>query len=301
MAELSKRTGVSRRTIYNYLSLGLLPAPEKSGGGGAVFTEEHVRLTEEISRYRRRGIPAEEIRRLVRARQAGAAESATDLEVELDVDLRRRIIECAARQFAAKGYRKTRVTDIVRELGIAPGTLYRMFPTKRKLLLETASMLTETMVHHMERSVRPDPDFVSRNLTRSSGFLGLRVMSPDMLTFLRAESLGDDSELREIVKCIYGSLVEGPSRELRELAAGGDEPPPLDPELLAFAFIGIGEAVVMRMSWDDKYSPRDYYQLLLALMVGSRAILAGEPRLVEEIKAYTDLVERLARSEPPVL
>jgi hypothetical protein len=126
-------------------------------------------------------------------------------------------------------------------------------------------------------------------------------MSADILTLLRAESLGGDHELMEIVKSTYGALVERPAQELRELAAGGGEPSPLDPELIAFAFMGIGENVVMRMSWDDKYSPRDYYQLLLALMVAIRAVLSGQPALREEIKAYADLVERLARSEPLAL
>src|SRR5690606_5047907 len=46
MAELVRRSGVSRETIHYYLREGLLPRPQKTARNTALYGEEHVqRLT----------------------------------------------------------------------------------------------------------------------------------------------------------------------------------------------------------------------------------------------------------------
>ena len=48
---------------------------------------------------------------------------------------RRQILEAAATVFARHGYHQARTREIAREAGIAEGTIYNYFPSKRELLL----------------------------------------------------------------------------------------------------------------------------------------------------------------------
>ncbi len=51
---------------------------------------------------------------------------------------RDRILKTARHLFAAKGYGSTSTAQIAKEAGIAEGTIFRYFPTKRDLLIELA-------------------------------------------------------------------------------------------------------------------------------------------------------------------
>jgi AcrR family transcriptional regulator len=58
----------------------------------------------------------------------------TDNSASREVDRRAQILAAAARAFARKGYHATSVRAIAAEAGLAPGTLYLYFPSKRDLL-----------------------------------------------------------------------------------------------------------------------------------------------------------------------
>ena len=51
------------------------------------------------------------------------------------IEKRERIVECAMRRFAQDGYQAARVEDIASELGIAKGSIFQHFETKRGLFL----------------------------------------------------------------------------------------------------------------------------------------------------------------------
>ncbi|MEZ4381870.1 MAG: helix-turn-helix domain-containing protein [Nannocystaceae bacterium] len=66
------------------------------------------------------------------------AEFAGDLDPEDPKGLRRRrILEAATQLFATRGYRRTSISEIAKEAGIAKGTVYLYFATKVELLLAT--------------------------------------------------------------------------------------------------------------------------------------------------------------------
>lgn len=66
--------------------------------------------------------------------------------------LRRReeILEEATKLFAAKGYAHAKVDDIAARLGIAKGTIYRYFSTKRELFLAVADNAMTELQDSME-------------------------------------------------------------------------------------------------------------------------------------------------------
>lgn len=67
ISEVAERTGFPPPTLRYYERIGLLPSPERSQSGYRVFSEQHVRLLDFISRAKRLGLPLEEIKALAEA------------------------------------------------------------------------------------------------------------------------------------------------------------------------------------------------------------------------------------------
>jgi DNA-binding transcriptional MerR regulator len=83
MAELARRSGVTRETIHFYLREGLLPRPEKGGRTVAYYGEEHLDRLRLIRRLREeKYLPIAVIRRLL---QSPAAAAERDVDVLADV------------------------------------------------------------------------------------------------------------------------------------------------------------------------------------------------------------------------
>ena len=81
-----------------------------------------------------------------------------------------------------------------------------------------------------------------------------------------------------------------------------DRPVPFpSDELVAHAFMGILEATVGRLSWDDKYSKRDVLLTVLYLWLGIEAVYTGSLTLDDSRRReYEEWVEHLAQSPVPV-
>lgn len=59
---------------------------------------------------------------------------------------RREILAAAGRVFARKGFERSTTAEIAREAGVAEGTIFRYFPTKRALLVSVvASLVMESL------------------------------------------------------------------------------------------------------------------------------------------------------------
>ena len=296
---LEKATGVPRTTIHFYMREGLLPPPQKAGRSVAFYSERHVARLREILWLKERGLGLQDIRRALEHDVGAQAEEHVDLVAQRDQALKKRILDAATRQFAARGYQHTRVADIVTELGIGPLTLYRYFPTKRQLFLEVVNVFADWMVGYVEPQIAADPDFVKRNMRRAAGFLGLRALSPDMLAFVRAGALGEDEEIRALVKRMYWQLLKPISEELDQLRPPNDGPPMIASELVTYAFIGVLETLVMRISWDAEYSERDYFSAALGMLLALQALFTGEIDLPVRSAEYSDLLDELVRTGPP--
>lgn len=67
----SDASGVSAKMIRYYESIGLVPAPARTGGGYRVYSENDVRRLRFIHRAREFGFPIERIRALIGLWQGG--------------------------------------------------------------------------------------------------------------------------------------------------------------------------------------------------------------------------------------
>ncbi|MED3561701.1 TetR/AcrR family transcriptional regulator [Bacillus xiapuensis] len=65
----------------------------------------------------------------------------------IELDRREQILKISLRQFAKNGYHKTKISDIVREAGVAQGTFYWYFKSKEAIALE---IIQNGQIHFLE-------------------------------------------------------------------------------------------------------------------------------------------------------
>ena len=127
------------------------------------------------------------------------------------------ILEAAARHFARKGYKRTRIADVIRDAGITPSVFSTQFATKRQLFLESFGVFVHWMEVLIEPPLADEPDPVVHLLTRVNAYFGLQALSPDLLALARSEALQEDVETREAVKQAYRTIVAGPTADFAGL------------------------------------------------------------------------------------
>jgi AcrR family transcriptional regulator len=298
MSELEQETGVSRSAIHFYVREGLLPPATRNATNRTLYTPTHVDLIREIRRLQEEGLRLSTVKQRLQPVIELAKEEEVDLSKQSEL-LRRTILETAARVFAAKGYRRTRVADIIRELGITPQVFYAHFPTKLELFIECLEVLSEWSINLTEQRVAMEPDTVKHAVLRAFGYLGLREISPDLLRLARAEAMHEDGESKQVLYKSYDNLVFTVLPDLVARRQSGHSVPFPSDDLVAYAFMGVLEATVGRWSRDSKFSKRDVLLTVLYLWLAIETLYTGELNLHSRGEEYERWIEELALSPVP--
>jgi hypothetical protein len=114
----------------------------------------------------------------------------------------------------------------------------------------------------------------------------------------RVEAFHPESELRPLVRKAYEAMLTGSAEEIAADRAGDTARGLLDDELVAYGFLGVLENMLMRATWDRKYSNEDIMRNLLAMFLAVRAVYQGRLDLTGEWKCLSGLVETLAKKLP---
>ena len=300
IGELERVTGVPRSTVYFYVREGYLPPAQKAAASRGIYTEAHVELLREIARLKDEGLPLEEIRVRVEPQVQAALVSEVDLVARQVEHNRRTIIEAAALQFARKGYKRTRISDIIRDVGVSPPAFYAQFRSKRELFLESFTVFLEWMKEFIEPQLAGEPDPAVRFLYRTAGHYGLQAISPDLFSLTRAEALHEGGEMRQVAVHTLRSMTQEVHEYLHTLRESVPSPPPVSEELLAYSLLGALDSTVLRASWDDKYSRRDTMWTHLCLFFAVEAVYTGDYDVASRAAPYAELVDQLADAAPPI-
>ena len=151
IGELEQESGVPRQTIYYYVRIGLLPPAQKASPSRALYTDDHLALVREIEELRQQGLRRAAIRARLEGRVLAAGDSGVDLVARREEETRQAILSAATRRFARKGYKGTRMADLIEELGITPQVLYGHFATKRDLFVACYKVA----VQYMDEFLKP--------------------------------------------------------------------------------------------------------------------------------------------------
>lgn len=296
ISELEELTGVNRAVVYFYVHRGLLPPPQKASATRGIYSDEHVELLAEIEVLKAQGLTLEQIGRRLAPRLAAPASNDVDLVARQEAERRAAILDEAARQFARKGYRATRVVDIVRALGITTQQLYALFPTKHHLFVACYRVYVRWMGDEIEPRAEAETDPAARLAWRMQGSAAIRALSPDLQALAQAESAREDSELAGLIQTTYEQLIASSQLDFARLREQSPADVPLSDELLSFALLGGLEMMLMRVSWDDTYETLDAMRNLEALFLAVKAVYEGRLDVTADLTRLESLLVEAGRA-----
>ena len=85
---------------------------------------------------------------------------------------KKQISEAAIRMFSQKGFGETTIPEIALEAGVATGTIYNYYPSKRDLLVNIVKdfIITEPFMELFKNARESDfPHWVAREFSRAPG------------------------------------------------------------------------------------------------------------------------------------
>jgi AcrR family transcriptional regulator len=297
ISQLEQATGVPRSTIHYYIRSGLLPQLQKPATTRALYSAEHVALLQRIGEMKAAGRSLADIRAALEDSLARLSENGVDLVEEEHEQTHQAILRLATESFVEKGYRRTRVDDLIRQLGVSPSVFYSHFRSKRQLLVECFKTFMEWGVASAESQARQSPDIVERILIRTSALLRIHRLGSDVLALVRTETDQAESELQQPVEEAWGKVMANIVDEIRAMRAGGADSPISD-ELLAYSLLGAFENTLSRASWDDTFPLADLLRTHVWLWLAVRAVQSGRVDVGSELAGYRDLIDRFAAAEP---
>ena len=162
---------------------------------------------------------------------------------------RQRILECAQAVFAEKGYHRASISDIIARAGVARGTFYLYFKSKRAIFDQLLDAVLEMIDARIVRvDVSGGPARVLRELHANlSGVLDVLVNRPAVARILLHEAVGLDPGFDEKQRQFYSALLTLISESL-ELGQQMGLIRELDTELTARYLLGSMKELLFDLS-----------------------------------------------------
>ena len=178
---------------------------------------------------------------------------------------RERLLTAAEELFGERSYRRTSVAQICAAAGIATGSFYAHFGSKADIFAAVLRQINDDLRAAMRAAlVDAGPGQRGRERAAFRAYFDLMSQRPWIYRIVREAEFVAPSEFR----AYYERLARGYSRGVRVAQLAGDIDPRFDPEVLAYAYIGLGNFVGMR--WAEWTAggrvPDDVLGDLLALL-----------------------------------
>ena len=185
---------------------------------------------------------------------------------------RQRILRAAEQCFGEHGYAEASVAEIVRRSGVAQGSFYNYFESKAAIFAELIRSLGRQMTDATREGAEraKNGSRVEAEVEGTKGFLSWLTEHRDLHRLLHLIDEADPSLAVEF----FGGFAEGYAEALEE-AMGEGEVQRIDPELLAFALMGMNHFVSMRwILWDreGEMSPQlmdDFARIIAGALRGA--------------------------------
>ena len=167
------------------------------------------------------------------------------------LDTRRRLLDAAERVFGELGYHDASVVKIADLAGVATGTFYLYFEEKKAVFDELVRDLNGRIRHAMKEASERGTTRLEQELLGFEAFFAFTREHPALYRIIRQAEFVSPEMLRYHYERLSGGYVEA----LRAASERG-EIAELDPEVAAYALMGIGEMVGMRwILWGDGHPP----------------------------------------------
>lgn len=160
---------------------------------------------------------------------------------------REKILASALKEFGKVGYHDASIVRITEGAGVAMGTFYLYFDGKLAVFNELVEDLNRRLRHRMTQAIVDAPDRLAAERAGFRAFFAFTTEVPQLYRIIRQAEFVSP----EAMHLHYGRIVEGYQRALAAASDAG-EIAPLDPEVTAWALMGIGEIIGMRwILWQE--------------------------------------------------
>lgn len=153
------------------------------------------------------------------------------------------LLSAAEALFAEKSYHNTTVADIATRAGLATGSVYRYFESKRDILVAVVRAINEDVRHAMRDAIE-ETDGSQGEVERAGfdAFFDLMSKRPGVYRVVREAEFVAPEVFREY----YERLARGYVRGVQKAQVRGEVDIEVDPEVVAFLYMGAGYFLGMR-------------------------------------------------------
>ncbi|GAA2527857.1 hypothetical protein GCM10009860_04530 [Microbacterium mitrae] len=160
---------------------------------------------------------------------------------------RTRLLEAAEVVFAEQGYHEASIVKITERAGIGLGTFYLYFDSKQSIFEALVIDLNRRVRHSMAEAMAGTSDRIAAERAGFAGFFRFTAQHPALYRVVREAEFVSP----EVLKLHYTRIVEGYEAGLARAKESGDIDRRLDPEVTAWALMGMGELIGMRfLLWE---------------------------------------------------
>lgn len=178
------------------------------------------------------------------------------------------LLDAAARLFAARGYHRTTIEDVVAEAGVAKGTVYWYYRSKKALFLAIIERAGDVYRAELARRVGRVASPMARLEGAIDATFEFARRRPDLCRLYFQEVLEGDADFVKRREAIYAGLV-GDLRATLHEAVRRSEIPPQDLDVVSRAIAGAVEAAA-RWALDGGASRRAAGELRAFVLTGLR-------------------------------
>lgn len=194
---------------------------------------------------------------------------------------KRQLLDAAVEAFGEKGYHRTQVSDIIDRAGVARGTFYLYFKSKREIFDVLMTELFQRVRNEVKTlprdAIQAIPSQLKGNLERVTNLL---LKNPLLAKILFNESVGLDPDLDRRLKGFYGQLLDLIQRGLKQgqemgFVKGGDT------KILSVALLGAMKEVFYQALLGWKTPPsKEIVETIYRLAISALA----RPELLPELE-----------------
>ncbi|MBC7297674.1 MAG: TetR/AcrR family transcriptional regulator [Demequina sp.] len=160
---------------------------------------------------------------------------------------RAKLLEAAEHVVADIGYHEASIVKITERAGVGMGTFYLYFDSKQTVFEALVVDLNRRVRHSMAAAMEGTGSRVEAERAGFSGFFRFTAQHPALYRVVREAEFVSPQMLR----LHYTRIVEGYIAGLEAAQGVGEIDPGLDPEVTAWALMGIGELIGMRyLLWE---------------------------------------------------
>jgi len=191
------------------------------------------------------------------------------------------IINKAIEFFSKNGFAGTTIDEITTSLGIAKGTFYLYFKSKRELLIDCIGQLTTIVVpKEVWEDIRKETDYASRQEKRLVAVLKAFPTFCGILNLLKSCIQSKDPVLVKKASDTYKMLANPLRKDLRWAVEHGVAGK-VDEEVVSFLLFGMAESAGYLLMIDPRYTFEYVTKIVMSMPLFSK----GGPLLQAETPA----------------